>query len=348
MNIRLSWALCLPLVLAVPSVYQPLASCSQSHRTLAPVQDEAKAVLAGRGALTSRLGSEEHIVAMADFNGDGHLDLAITNSDPIISLHDDPQGAITIWLNDGSGGLRHGPVLTETEATVLASLDIDNDGDADLLAGSCCRENLTVWSNDGHGKFTASSIAADWYATDLATGDVNGDGYSDVVVPYTLGYQIGFNTGQGGFRWQFQEFRTSAHDTFDRVALADVDGDKDLDIVSITTMPHQIEKVSVLLNDGKGQFGQEHLVPVGSYSSSLAIGDLNGDARPDLVMVSTDNGETFLTFCLNDGSGHFGAAALSYVTSGDQPTDLTWVGLGDMEGDGDLDLILNTSGVNDV
>jgi hypothetical protein len=299
------------------------------------------------GALSSALGSEEHTVALADFNGDGHLDLALVNDDPTISRYADPQGAVTLWLGDGHGGLRHGPVLTGPEANVLASLDVDHDGDTDLLTGSRNHENLTLWRNDGHGLLTSSTLKTDWEASDLVAGDVDGDGDIDAVVPYGLGYQVGLNDGQGHFGWQFQSFRTTPFNSFEEAALADVDGDHDLDLLSCTTMPSSSLQVSVLLNDGQGHFGHEQLIPVGDYSGSLALGDLTGDARPDFVLVSGSS-ESFLTLGLNTGTGQFRTSRLATGLPKTASTVLHAVGLGDVDQDGDLDLVLNTAAADDV
>jgi hypothetical protein len=299
------------------------------------------------GALSSALGSEEHTVALADFNGDGHLDLALANDDPAISRYADPQGAVTLWLGDGHGGLRHGPVLTGPEANVLASLDVDHDGDTDLLTGSRNHENLTLWRNDGRGLLTSSTLKTDWEASDLLAGDVDGDGDVDAVVPYGLGYQVGVNDGHGHFNWQFQSFRTTPFNSFEEAALADVDGDHDLDLLSCTTMPSSTLQVSVLLNDGQGHFGHEQLIPVGDFSGGLAVGDLTGDARPDFVLVS-GSAESFLTLGLNTGNGQFRSSRLATGLPTTASTVLHAVGLGDVDKDGDLDLVLNTAAADDV
>jgi hypothetical protein len=296
-----------------------------------------KATSRVRAVVSSPLGSEEHIVAMGDFNQDGQQDLAVTNGDPDTGLgvNTDPQGAVTIWLGDEHGGLRHGPVLEDIEATLLAGLDADGDGDTDLLAGSRNDDKLLLWRNEGRGKLVAQAMPVSWGVDDLTTGDIDGDGDVDIIIPDGYKLAFGLNDRHGHFRWQEQTFRAKpidSADLFERVALADVDGDRDLDIVS----PQR--QGSILFNDGHGRFGHEQRL-AGCSGYSLAIGDLNGDARPDLVM---DQGGGTLALYLNDGTGHFGADSLSQTLTHAGSQESNWVALGDVDQDGDLDLVFNS------
>lgn len=305
--------------------------------TLAP--QPVKVNLRVPGVVSSPLGSEEHMVALGDFNGDNQLDLAITDQDYDSSEADEanlhPQGEVILWFGEAKGGLRRGPALPGVDAVVLASLDADGDGDAALLTTG----PLQLWRNEGRGKLVPRALPtpAEWegQVDDLATGDVDGDGDVDIVLSsfYRLG--LGLNDGRG--RWHFAEVAQKLATTtgeFRRVALADVDGDHDLDIVSPG------ERGILLLNDGRGRFdGEQRRLPT-CTSASAAIGDLNGDGRPDLVLDVSGIDEHKLGVFLNDGTGHFGAAALSQTLENSR----TWVALGDVDRDGDVDVVTGSGG----
>ncbi|MDO7845682.1 FG-GAP-like repeat-containing protein [Hymenobacter sp. M29] len=285
----------------------------------------------------SLLGSEEHLAAVGDFDGDGHLDLALTNGDD--SPSHDPQGTVSLWLGNGRGGLRHAPALEGIEASLLATLDADGDGDDDLLAGSCCDDLLLLWRNEGPGRLVPTRIPVSASADDLAVGDLDGDGDPDIVLPQRYQYEIGTNDGQGRFAWRLLEPQSgpmNPGDLLEKASLVDVDGDHDLDLLSISG------KGSVLFNDGKGGFGHEEQLP-SVYCATLALGDLDGDGAPDLAVT---DGQEHVTLMLNNGHGGFGAAGGPRQLTYPVRFGVEWVGLADVDHDGDLDLVLNT--LNDV
>jgi hypothetical protein len=343
-NFRRHWWL-LPLSIGLLELLLVLLLPGRApHMPVAgPGPRQAQAGPRVRGVVSSPLGSEEHMLAVGDFNGDGQQDLALTDLDFDTDSQEDgadtsPQGAAVIWLGDGHGGLRRGPVLRDTDVVALATLDAEGDGDADLLAGS----PLLLWRNEGLGRLVPQALALPpnlENVDDLATGDMDGDGDTDIVFSSYSQLVLGLNDGRG--HWYFREVPRKLAISighFLRVALADVDGDHDLDIL----LPGA--RGILLLNDGRGRFDREQYLPSCS-GFSLAIGDLNGDARPDLVLdvESGDANQHNLGVYLNDGTGHFGAAHLSQtLLQPHQPQ--SWIALGDVDRDGALDLVTGAGG----
>ncbi|MBN1889177.1 MAG: DUF11 domain-containing protein [Thermoflexales bacterium] len=113
------------------------------------------------------------------------------------------------------------------------------------------------------------------------------------------------------------------------VALADLDGDSDLDafVANTSGAPNK-----VWLNDGTGVFSDSAQSLGGSYSRGVAVGDLNGDGSLDAFVANgTSNGHRVW---LNDGTGAFNDTGQSLGNS-----DSWDVALGDLDGDGDLDAV---------
>lgn len=177
----------------------------------------------------------------------------------------------------------------------------------------------------------------------LAVGDLNGDGHLDVVAAaasgdqIAAGYTVLMGDGQGGFASTVVDDGTRASS----LDLADVDGDGDLDMVALI-----FGSVTLRLNDGGGRFGEPQILPpaatncqAGCYNVRHAtVGDVNGDGRVDLVETGDHPGYVWVR--LGDGSAGFGTA----VFYRPRPWFFDQVGnqisLADMDGDGDLDVII--------
>jgi hypothetical protein len=99
--------------------------------------------------------------------------------------------------------------------------------------------------------------------------------------------------------------------------------------------------VSVLLGNGDGTFGAQALFAAGSYPISVAVGDFNGDGRPDLAVANYFSFD--VSVLLGNGDGTFGAQAR--FAAGSYPGS---VAVGDFNGDGRPDLAVANSGSNDV
>lgn len=189
------------------------------------------------------------------------------------------------------------------------------------------------------------------YPVAVAAGDVNGDGKPDLVVAnynYTAaalaegaqgGYSSGsvsvmLGNGDGSFQAR-QDFATLGLPR--SVAIADVNGDGKLDIAAtgsgFNVATSGFSNVSVLLGNGDGTF-QAHQ-DYGDYEQSraVAIADVTGDGRPDLVVTSV-SGIGHVNVLVGNGNGTF-QAPVKY-TVGSEPNS---VAVGDLNGDGQLDIV---------
>jgi len=190
-------------------------------------------------------------------------------------------------------------------------------------------------------------IAPSLHATDSVFIDVDKDGDLDVVVSVEHGVnRLYLNDGQGRLVERPSAFGKGIHDS-EHVRAADLNADGNMDVVFVAEADeiHQL-----FLGDGKGGFTDaSERLPQTSQGNALALGDVNGDKLPDIVIGST--GETGYApdakiiparnlLFLNDPKrpGYFINATRTHLPETNDQTE--GVALADMDGDGDLDMVL--------
>lgn len=190
-------------------------------------------------------------------------------------------------------------------------------------------------------------IAPSLHATDSVFIDANKDGHLDVVVSVEYGVnRLYLNDGTGKLSYVPDAFGTQIHDS-EHVRAADFDADGNMDVVFVAESD---EVHQLYLGDGKGGFiDASDRLPARSQGNGLAVGDVNGDGLPDIVIGST--GETAhapdakidparnLLF-LNDPKrpGYFINATQTHLPHSNDQTE--GIALADMNGDGHLDMVI--------
>jgi hypothetical protein len=275
-------------------------------------------------------------IALGDLNGDGNLDLATANSG---------SGDVTLLLGDGKSGFKSAPaapLAVGPTAHLVAVGDVNNDGNLDVAITQHDSYNVTVLLGNGSGAFTPApgSLFLAGKATNahnhgLAVADVNGDGNLDLLtsnhghssVSVLLGNGKGNFTSAGG-----SPFSTGRGPY--PLALGDVNGDGNLDVV---TPNFAGNNVTILLGSGKGDFtpAENSPYPVQSRPYNAAVGDVNGDTKPDIITTHDD--VTLITILIGDGTGGFTTAPNSPFDLGYRAYKVTIV---DLNRDNKMDLLL--------
>jgi hypothetical protein len=270
----------------------------------------------------------------ADLDGDGKLDLVTVNwADYCRGLPRPWPSSVSVLLNRGGGAFSEAVTYQVGTGPVQAEpLDVDNDGDLDLITANRGSEDpsaadygstVSVLKNDGRAGFeTAAEIPIAGMACGpqaLATADWNRDGFVDLA---TGTGSLLINAGDGTFE---QQAYASFGADCGRLLACDLDRDGAVDLVVGTS-----NVVLVFRNREASSFdGPVELGSFGNTPHQLLQADLNQDGAPDLVVASIDPPSAFL----NDGTAQFGdPIRLPF-------SDRFRVLAHDLDGDADLDLI---------
>ncbi len=296
---------------------------------------------------TIQVGNAPIRVELTYLNNDAYLDAVVLSED---------SRDMRVLINDQVGGFmnRGDPFLLPTLPSDIGVIDLEGDGDNDIIVSTVKDNNVTMYINDGNGILTqGSKLLTEGNPTRLGISDMDGDGLSDIVVSnrrdldenltprdkekkpvnWFNSISVFKNMGDLTFTKLVDDIRSEKG--VSSIALGDLNGDGSDDIAMSNLGYHNI---SYVLSDGKGDFirGDPWELDVVELRSmdpiEMKLEDLDSDGDLDLWAL-TKSADSVLFYC-NIGNGEF--LPYSQIFVGVNPTSFEMI---DMDADGDKDIM---------
>ncbi len=298
----------------------------------------------GNGTFTSQktyttaLNSNPSSVAVADFNNDNKLDIAVTNNG---------SGNLGIFLGQGNGTF----VAQTTYSTgsnsnpqYIAVGDFNKDNQLDIAIVDAKNDRLHIFPGYGSGNFatvTTYDTISGSSPYSIAATDVNNNNQSDVVIT-NYGTNNVFALIDYSFKPSTRQtnYNVGSPTIMDSVALSDLNNDHIFDIIFGVG-----NKILILTGLGNGMFSTEatYSTDIKSFAQYICVGDLNNDNRIDIVSANIDSDSVGVL--LGYGDGTFADIKTYSAGIGSRPV---WVALGDINNDNRLDIVSVNAGTRTI
>jgi hypothetical protein len=324
-------------------------------------------VMLGKGngtfgaAHDSAAGADPVSLAVGDVNNDGKPDIVTAN---------DLDNSISVLLGNGKGAF--GPAQKFSVGPrpySVALADVNGDGKLDVATANFGTDQygsgstIDVLIGNGNGAFAAAqSYAADAGSATILAADFNGDGKVDLMTEHQWGLSISLRLGAGdgtfGTARTVVSFQGLAGEAvyLTGLAVGDFNGDGAPDFaVSYgfgNVVWSGVPKDSVIngINQGGGTFALSFVaeLPVGDTHNTIAIADVTGDGKADIIAVGTGDSGYGVSVLPGNGDGTFGVAQFSIISTSALSPSAVSVAVGDFNGDGSVDLAVADYGTDAV
>lgn len=296
------------------------------------------------------VGNHPSYIAIADFNGDSKLDLAVSD-DVDISDHIDANdsasgmslnpGAVNILPGNGDGtfGSPHRYPTHGLGTHTIVAGDLNQDGMIDLVASDRYSEDISIFIGDGQGNFSlAPAITFPRWVHSVVLGDLDQDGRLDIVAENREYVSVLLNqTPRGSITVQFapmMHYQAGSGPAYSSIGDLNGDGFPDVAVAN-----NGSGSVAIFLGDGTGFLSKPTFFYSGPGMHAAILGDFNEDGRLD---VASGNQATDLASILINGEGDLFAPPVNLPTQ-TPPRALT---AEDWDGDAKTDIAIASPIVN--
>lgn len=305
------------------------------------------------------VGSGANSIAIGDLDGDGKLDLAVTNYNPTNTI------SILRNTSTGPGNIDFTDLVTYDANKwpwAISLGDLNNNGKLDIILGSGEYEGYSILENLSSVGSIVFSEKIDTYTAfwvdNIRIGDLDGDGRTDFILSHTLiqccnvfasQSSIFQNTGSSPDSFSFSQGESITGDYYDftgnEFALGDINTDGKLDFIKINAGDNSL---SVLENTSSGEqisFSSSTDLIAVDNPIRVTVSDLNGDSKPDIVTTSSS---TFTIFKNTSESSDIISFDDGVQYSSEHLGNNRYMAIGDLDFDGKPDIALTVSGSNSV
>jgi gliding motility-associated-like protein len=324
-----------------------IVSTTSADNTVSVFKNTSVAGAITSGSLAAKLDvttNDSESVAVGDIDGDGKLDLAVTNRG---------SNSVSILMNITSSVINFATKVdftTGTNPEDVAIRDLDGDGKPEVIVANIGSNSISVFKNTSVvGTITAGSFATrvDYSAgtpETLAIADLDGDNKPDIATATDNGFirVLRNNTVSGAINSaSFSSSVSFASGGGPGLAIGDLDGDGKPDLTTANT---SVNTFSVLRNTSTSgiidamSFESNVDFTTGSSPENSAIADLDGDGKPE-VAISNHASATISVFKNTTTSGVIDASSFAAKVDFTTGTVNFHLALADMDGDGKNDLV---------